>query len=321
MILVTGAAGFIGFHVAAHLLEEGRDVIGVDTINSYYDPALKRARLEALSANKRFRFAQIDIAEAGALERAAPVSDVTHIIHLAAQPGVRYSLEAPFAYEHANVRGHLSVLEYARAGAGVKHLIYASSSSVYGDRSDGPFLESDRCDEPASLYAATKKACELMSYTYAHLYGVKATGLRFFTVYGPWGRPDMSAWLFTEKVLRGEPLTLFGAGRYLRDFTYIDDVSAAIMKLVDLPPEGTPPHEIYNIGNSRPTMVLDFVTAIEKATGRTAQRILAAPLKTEVAATFADHSRASARFGFSPATTIEEGVPRFVAWYRARYGV
>jgi UDP-glucuronate 4-epimerase len=319
MILVTGAAGFIGFHVARRLLEAGRDVAGVDTINAYYDPALKRARLEALSRFKGFRFTQADIAEEGALEAAAPLGAVTHIVHLAAQPGVRYSLEAPLAYEHANVRGHLRVLEYARRAPKLEHLVYASSSSVYGDRADGPFRESDRCDEPASLYAATKRAAELMSHTYAHLHGVKSTGLRFFTVYGEWGRPDMAVWLFTESVIAGKPIKLFSEGRLKRDFTHVDDVAPAVIALMDLPPEKTPPHDIYNLGNSRPTIVLDLVRTIEQAVGKPANIDLAPPQKTEVTATFADHARATARFGFQPKTTIEEGVPRFVAWYRQRY--
>ena len=219
MLLVTGAAGFIGYHVARRLLESGADVTGVDSLNAYYDPALKQARLKQLAAFPRFRFVAGDIATPGVLETVVPAADITAIIHLAAQAGVRYSLEAPFEYERANVAGHLAVLEYARAAPRLKHLVYASSSSVYGDRADGPFREDDRCDAPASLYAATKRACELMSETYARLYAIPQTGLRFFTVYGPWGRPDMAYFIFTEKMLRGETLTLFGDGKLARDFT------------------------------------------------------------------------------------------------------
>jgi UDP-glucuronate 4-epimerase len=318
MILLTGVAGFIGFHTARRLLDAGHEVVGVDVVNAYYDPSLKRARLSQLEGRQGFRFVEADIADVGALAKALPTADVTHIIHLAAQAGVRYSLEAPLAYEESNTRGHLCVLEYARSAPKLQHLIYASSSSVYGDRSDGPFREDDRCDTPASLYAATKRACELMSYTYAHLHGLPSTGLRFFTVYGEWGRPDMAYWSFTDKVLKGEPITLFGEGKYLRDFTHVDDISPAIVALLDLPPTDTPPHAIYNLGNSKPTDVLDLVKTIERATGKAANIILAPPQKTEVTATFADHSRATARFGFSPKTTIEEGIPRFVEWFRGR---
>jgi UDP-glucuronate 4-epimerase len=280
MLLVTGAAGFIGYHVARRLLESGAEVTGVDSVNAYYDPALKRARLAELARFANFRFVEADIAAPGALQAAAPQAEVTAIVHLAAQAGVRHSIEAPFEYEHANVAGHLRVLEYARHAPKLRHLVYASSSSVYGDRSSGPFREDDRCDTPASLYAATKRACELMSETYARLYAIPQTGLRFFTVYGPWGRPDMAYFSFTDKVLKGEPLTLFGDGKLLRDFTYIDDVSAAIETIIGKPPAGKPPHALYNLGNSQPSTVLDLVAAIEAATGKHAERILAPPPTT-----------------------------------------
>jgi len=321
MILVTGAAGFIGFHVARRLLERGHAVFGADTINAYYDPALKRARLALLEAHPGFRFAAIDVADFEALRAAVPAAEVTHIVHLAAQAGVRYSLEAPFAYEHANTRGQLAMLEFARAAPRLAHMIYASSSSVYGDRKDGPFRETDRCDQPASLYAATKKAGELMAHTYAHLHGLKLTGLRFFTVYGEWGRPDMAVWGFTEKVLKGQLIRLYGEGALVRDFTHIDDVSPAIERLLDLPPKAVPSHTIFNIGNSRPVSVRDLLATIEKAAGRPANIELTAAPKTEVAATFADHTRATEAFGFVPRMTIEAGAPRFVSWYRARYGL
>jgi UDP-glucuronate 4-epimerase len=314
MLLVTGAAGFIGYHVARRLLESGADVIGVDDLNAYYDPALKHDRLAGLANFPRFRFVAADIAEPGALARAAPRADVRAIVHLAAQAGVRHSLAAPFLYEHANVGGHLAVLEYARHGPPLQHLVYASSSSVYGDRSDGPFREDDRCDTPASLYAATKRACELMSESYARLFAIPQTGLRFFTVYGPWGRPDMAYFLFTKQMLAGETLTLFGDGELARDFTYIDDVAAAVVRIVDRPPAG---HALYNLGNSRPSTVRDLVGAIERAAGVAAKIQFAPPPPGDVTTTFADHTRASAAFGFAPSTSLDEGIARFVDWYKA----
>lgn len=318
MLLVTGAAGFIGFHAARRLLESGAEVVGLDSVNAYYDVGLKRARLGELARFANFRFVEGDIAEPSVLEAAAPRDALEVIVHLAAQAGVRHSIEAPFAYERANVAGHLAVLEHARHAPRLKHLVYASSSSVYGDRTSGPFREDDRCDAPASLYAATKRACELMSETYARLYGIPQTGLRFFTVYGPWGRPDMAYFSFTDKILRGEPVTLFGDGKLSRDFTYIDDVSAAIETIIGRPPAAAPPHALYNLGNSHPNTVLELVAAIEKATGRTAERILAPPQPGDVTVTFADHSRATAAFGFAPKTGIEEGIARFVDWRTQR---
>jgi UDP-glucuronate 4-epimerase len=317
MFLVTGAAGFIGYHVARRLLAGGADVVGVDNLDPYYDPALKRGRLQQLSAFPRFRFVEADIAADGALDGALPPGEVRTIVHLAAQAGVRYSIEAPFAYERANVRGHLQVLEYARRAPQLAHLVYASSSSVYGDRADGPFREEDRCDTPASLYAATKRSCELMSETYARLYGIRQTGLRFFTVYGPWGRPDMAYFIFTEKMLRGEPITLFGDGLLARDFTYVDDVAEGVARALQAPPQGTPPHALYNIGNSSPSSVRDLVAAIEKASGVKAITQMAPVQPGDVTSTFADHSRASAAFGFAPATPLQDGIAQFVDWYKA----
>ncbi|MGE3142864.1 MAG: NAD-dependent epimerase/dehydratase family protein [Hyphomonadaceae bacterium] len=314
MLLLTGAAGFIGFHMARRLAGAGWDVVGVDEVNAYYNPAVKRARLAALAQLPRFRFVETDIAAEGALEAAAPAASVTHILHLAAQAGVRYSLQAPFSYEHANVRGHLAVLEHARAAPNLQQLIYASSSSVYGDRADGPFRESDRCDRPASLYAATKRAGELMSETYAHLYGVPAIGLRFFTAYGPWGRPDMALWMFTDAIMKDEPITLYGEGLLARDFTYIDDITPTIEKMLRAQRPG---HEIYNLGNSEPHAVNDLVAAIEKALGKKARTVLAPRNPVEVTATFADISCAKAAFGFAPSTKLESGVARFVEWRRA----
>jgi len=316
MILLTGAAGFIGFHVARRLALAGADVVGVDSLNAYYPLALKHARIEALAAHKTFRFVEADIAEPGALAKALAPGETTHIIHLAAQAGVRYSLEAPFEYERANVAGHLAVLEYARQAPRLAHLIYASSSSVYGDRTEGPFREDDRCDAPASLYAATKKSCELMSETYARLYGLPQTGLRLFTVYGPWGRPDMAYWSFTERLFAGRPITLFANGEAARDFTYIDDVAAAIETLVPRAPTATPPHTIYNLGNSRPVSVSAFVDALEAATGRTAIRQYAPPQLGDVSVTYADISRAAADFGYAPKTRLENGLEHFTSWWR-----
>ncbi|MEJ0060822.1 MAG: NAD-dependent epimerase/dehydratase family protein [Terricaulis sp.] len=321
MLLLTGAAGFVGYSVARRLLAAGRDVVGVDEVNAYYDPALKRLRLAELAKFPNFRFVEIDIAQEGALAKALPPGEVTHILHLAAQAGVRYSLEAPFAYEHANTKGHLCVLEYARAAPKLKHLVYASSSSVYGDRTDGPFREDDRCDAPCSLYAATKRACELMSETYARLYNIPQTGMRFFTVYGPFGRPDMAYWTFTDKIMNGEPVTLYGEGLLKRDFTFIDDMAPAIVRSLDVPPDGDPPHLIVNLGNSKPSSVLDLVDAIEAASGVKAERILAPPQKVEVSATYADISRAHALYGFAPAVPLREGIARFVDWYRGYRGL
>ncbi|MES1158627.1 MAG: NAD-dependent epimerase/dehydratase family protein [Terricaulis silvestris] len=317
MLLLTGAAGFVGFHMARRLLAAGRDIVGVDCLNDYYDPGLKRARLAQLSAAHNFRFVECDIATPGALEAALPASDVSHILHLAAQAGVRYSLEAPFAYERSNLAGHLAVLEYARAAQKLDHLVYASSSSVYGDRADGPFREDDRCDAPASLYGATKRAGELMSETYARLYGLKQTGLRFFTVYGPWGSPDMAYWSFTDSILAGRPLPLFGEGRLARDFTFIDDMAPAVERVLDLPPETNPPHRILNLGNSHPSTVLDLVAAIERATGKQAIRELKPPQKGDVTNTFADIGRAKALLGFEPSTPLDVGIARFVQWRMA----
>ncbi|MDX2233936.1 MAG: NAD-dependent epimerase/dehydratase family protein, partial [Hyphomonadaceae bacterium] len=300
MFLVTGAAGFIGYHVVRRLLEGGAAVVGVDSLDPYYDPALKRARLARLGSSGGFRFVAGDVAAEGALDAALPPADVRIVVHLAAQAGVRHSLEAPFAYERANVAGHLAVLEYARRAPQLAHLVYASSSSVYGDRTDGPFHEDDRCDAPESLYAATKRACELMSESYARLYDIPQTGLRFFTVYGPWGRPDMAYYAFTDKILTGQPLTLYGDGLLARDFTYIDDVVETISRIVAAPPSGRPRHALYNIGNSTPSRVLDLVAAIERATGAKAITQNAPLQPGDVTRTFADHGRATRAFGFTP---------------------
>jgi UDP-glucuronate 4-epimerase len=318
-ILVTGAAGFIGSHTVPQLLARGHEVVGVDSLNPYYDPALKRARLDTLLGRQGFTFAECDLAVEGALRALPQAQGVTHVLHLAAQAGVRWSLEAPFAYERSNLAGFLEVLEFARARA-VTHVAYASSSSVYGDRTDGPFREDDRCDTPASLYAATKRANELMAESYARLYGLALTGLRFFTVYGPWGRPDMAYWIFTRKVLAGEEIELFAGGAMRRDFTWIGDVAGILPVVVETPPDGSVRHEVYNIGNAGPVELMALVRAVEGATGRQARTVLRPAQPGDVSATWADVARAQARFGYAPTTALDAGIARFVEWYRGHFG-
>ena len=319
-VLVTGAAGFIGFHVAAALMRAGQRVLGVDNLSPYYDVRLKEARLAELRQHPGFGFERVDIAERGALANLVSASrDLTQVVHLAAQAGVRYSLIEPRAYVGANMVGHLEVLEACRGIVGLKHLVYASSSSVYGGNTKLPFSESDPVDTPQSLYAATKKADELMSHCYAHLYRIPMTGLRFFTVYGPWGRPDMAAWLFTEAILADAPIKLFNHGKMRRDFTYIDDAVAGVLACLSRPPtdtSATPPHRIYNLGNNRSEELERFVGVLERALGKPARRELAPMQPGDVPATYADIEAASRDFGFQPKTTIDEGLPRFVAWYR-----
>ena len=316
-VIVTGAAGFIGMHVCERLLARGERVIGVDNFNTYYDPLLKDARAQRLAAHRGFEMVRMDIADAPAFEalvrRAAPPV----VVHLAAQAGVRYSLDNPFAYERSNLAGHLSVLEACRRQPSVKHLVYASSSSVYGDRplnAEG-FTEDDPVDSPASLYAATKRAAELMSITYAKLYDLPQTGLRFFTVYGPWGRPDMAYYSFTEKILAGRAIDVYGEGRMARDFTYIDDIVDGVMGVIDRPAEPGA-HRLFNIGNNRPVGLLDMIDVLEHTLGRTAEKHMLPMQPGDVTATFADISRLQALTGYSPQVTIDEGLPRFVAWCR-----
>lgn len=322
-ILVTGAAGFIGHHLSKALLARGETVIGVDNLNDYYDPAIKQARLAALSEYPHFRFTRLDLADDSALESAVDYAEVTHIVHLAAQAGVRYSLENPRAYARSNVSGHLNVLEFARHAPHLEHMIYASSSSVYGERSNGPFRESDTVRSPASLYAATKIGGEMLSESYARLYDIPLTGLRFFTVYGAMGRPDMAYWIFTEKILRGEPITIFAGGDMSRDFTYVDDIVDGISKLLSRAPKADDGrrHNIYNLGNNTPTPLMDLVRAVEKACGVEAQKVYADKQPGDVSKTFADISRAQTDFGYDPKTKIEDGIPVFVDWYRGFYGV
>ena len=323
-VLVTGAAGFIGSETARALLERGEDVIGIDNLNDYYDPALKRARVVNLTSrfDTRFRFYQIDFAEAAALQELGP--DFDRIVHLGAQAGVRYSIENPQAYVQSNLVGHCNMLELARQRE-VRHFVYASSSSVYGGNKSLPFRVEDRVDHPLSLYAATKKSDELITESYASLYRLRATGLRFFTVYGPWGRPDMAIWIFTKALYSGDPLPLYNGGEMRRDFTYIDDIERGILACLDGPPvdDGTSkaggshaPHALYNIGNSRSEDLMRVVQLLEQATGKQA---LLEPLPMQpgdVKDTFADISAIERDHGFKPATQIDEGVPRFVAWYR-----
>ena len=319
-VLVTGAAGFIGFHVAAALMRAGERVLGVDNLSPYYDVRLKEARLAELRKLPGFAFVRLDIAEPGALVKlAAERRDIDRVVHLAAQAGVRYSLIEPRAYVSANLVGHLEVLEACRAMSCLKHLVYASSSSVYGGNAKLPFSEADPVDTPQSLYAATKKADELMSHCYAHLYRLPMTGLRFFTVYGPWGRPDMAAWLFSKAILAGEPIKLFNHGKMRRDFTYIDDVVEGVLACLAKPPADTgasPPHRLYNLGNHRSEELERFVGVLERALGKSARRDLVAMQPGDVPATYADIQAAFRDFGFHPRTTIDEGLPKFVEWYR-----
>ena len=329
--LVTGAAGFIGFHVAARLMERGGTVLGIDNVNSYYSPKLKRDRVAELDRRfgDAFRFVEVDFADNQALQAAVGEADYDRIVHLGAQAGVRYSIENPHAYVQSNLVGHINLLELARhRNSG--HLVYASSSSVYGGNDTLPFRVEDRVDHPLSLYAATKKADELMSETYAHLYRLPQTGLRFFTVYGPWGRPDMAMWLFTKAIFAGEPIDVFGEGNMRRDFSYIDDIVTGIVASLDNPPpdDGSEkaggsrgPHRLYNIGNNRSEELTRMIALIEEACGREAERRMLPMQAGDVRDTYADISAIQRDLGFRPTTPIDVGVPRFVEWYRAYHGV
>ncbi|WP_242185191.1 NAD-dependent epimerase/dehydratase family protein [Sphingomonas sp. CARO-RG-8B-R24-01] len=329
-ILVTGVAGFIGFNVARVLLARGDTVIGIDSLNAYYDVTLKHARLALLAeSGEAFTFAQVDFSDHEALDGALDGQQFDRIVHLGAQAGVRYSIENPRAYLQSNLAGHLNLLEVARHRK-VEQMVYASSSSVYGGNDTLPFRVEDRVDQPLSLYAATKKADELMSETYAHLYRLPQTGLRFFTVYGPWGRPDMAMWLFTKAIYEGRPIDVFGEGRMRRDFTYIDDIVSGIVACLDNPPAddgmvkaggSISPHRIYNIGNSRSEDLGEMISLIEQACGKPAERRLLPMQPGDVRDTFADISAIQRDLGYEPRTTIVEGVPRFVAWYRAYHGL
>ena len=316
-ILVTGAAGFIGMHVSKRLLDMNCSVLGVDSFNAYYDPALKEARAARLEARRGFEMVRADIADPEGMEQLVRTRGVTRIVHLAAQAGVRYSLENPFAYERSNLSGHLSILEAARHN-GVEHLVYASSSSVYGARplSDSGFREDDPAQPPVSLYAATKQSCELLSASYSHLYQIPQSGLRFFTVYGPWGRPDMAYFKFASAMMKGEPIEVYGEGRMARDFTYIEDIVDGVVALIDHPPDAGG-HEIYNIGDSRPVGLMDMVAALETSLGVTAEKIMRPMQPGDVPATYADISKLDALIGFKPKVMLEEGLDRFAAWWRS----
>ncbi|HEU5275990.1 MAG TPA: NAD-dependent epimerase [Xanthobacteraceae bacterium] len=329
-ILVTGAAGFIGFHVAQRLLAAGRAVIGLDNLNAYYGPELKQARLAELSRQRGFRFVKLDLADRDGTAALFSQHGFRHVVHLAAQAGVRHSLVDPHAYADANLTGFLNVLEGCR-NAKTGHLVYASSSSVYGANTAMPFSTTQNVDHPLSLYGATKKANELMAHAYAHLFGLPSTGLRFFTVYGPWGRPDMAMWLFADAILAGRPIRLFNHGKMRRDFTYVDDVAEAVVRLVDRPAAGNRrwsgdhpdpatsrvPWRVYNVGNHTPVEVTEVVRLIEAALGKTAIRELVPMQPGDVPETCADVEDLRKAVGFAPATPIDEGVKRFVDWFRA----
>jgi UDP-glucuronate 4-epimerase len=328
-ILVTGAAGFIGFHVVQRLHAAGREVVGVDNINDYYDPTLKEARLKILKGDSRFVFTRLDLSDRAATKALFEQHGFPVVIHLAAQAGVRYSLQYPHAYVDANMQGFMNVLEGCRHN-GCKHLLFASSSSVYGANTKLPFSVQDNVDHPISLYAASKKANELMAHAYSHLFGLPATGLRFFTVYGPWGRPDMAMFIFAKAILEGQPIKLFNHGKMRRDFTYIDDVSQAVVRLSDRPPQGNPnwdgshpdpatssaPWRIYNIGNNRPEDLMHVVALLEKEFGKGALKELLPMQPGDVEATYADVTDLERDIGFRPSTAIEEGIARFAKWYR-----
>ncbi len=319
-ILLTGAAGFIGSHVAQALLASGESVIGIDNLNDYYDVSLKEARLARLTPHPNFRFHKINIADKDAmLELAKSGGDITGIIHLAAQAGVRYSLINPYAYVETNVMGQVVMMELARQLPNLKHFVYASSSSVYGGNTKMPLAIEDPVERPISLYAATKRADELMAWTYAHLYKLPCTGLRFFTVYGPWGRPDMAAYIFTKQILADQPIRVFNRGKMRRDFTFIDDIVAGVIAVLEHPPvaaEGAPPAQLYNLGNSRSETLMDFITTLESAIGKKARLDFQPMQAGDVPETFADVAASTRDFGFVPKTSINEGLRKFVAWYR-----
>jgi UDP-glucuronate 4-epimerase len=334
LIIVTGAAGFIGYHVAERLLARGDDVVGIDNLNDYYDPALKQARLDRLAAHRGFRFLRADIADRPAMARIFSESKPRAVIHLAAQAGVRYSLTHPEAYVDSNLAGFVNILEGCRHNS-VQHLVFASSSSVYGTNGRQPFSEHDNVDHPISLYAATKKSNELMAHTYAHLFGLPTTGLRFFTVYGPWGRPDMALFKFTRGILAGEPIPVYNHGQMVRDFTYVDDVVEGVTRVLERPPTGDPdwnpadpdparsaaPYRVFNIGNGRPVPLLDYIAVLERCVGRKAELEMLPMQPGDVPSTMADVAELERATGYRPTTTIAEGIARFVAWYRDYYAV
>ncbi len=325
VVLVTGAAGFIGYHTACTLLAQGVSVVGVDNLSDYYDPALKQARLDRLRAQAGFVFYQADVADHAAMQAIAVAHPtIDGIVHLGAQAGVRHSIEKPYEYIHANVLGHVTVLEMARQLPGLRHVVYASSSSVYGANTALPFSVSDTADHPMSVYGATKRADELLSRAYADLHGIPVTGLRYFTVYGPWGRPDMALWLFTEAILQGRPIRVFNEGRMSRDFTYVDDIVAGTLAALDrpAPPDAFgAPHAVYNLGRGQAEPLMDMIAIIEDALGQPADKILEPLQPGDVVSTHADISCAQQALGYVPAVPLSEGIPRFVSWYRSHHGV
>ena len=331
-VLVTGAAGFIGFHVAMRLLDHGVHVIGLDNLNDYYDVRLKQARLAQLTPRERFSFVKLDLSNRQGVRDLFAGEPIRRVVHLAAQAGVRYSLVNPHAYTECNIEGFMNILEGCRHGR-IEHLVYASSSSVYGGNTHMPFSIHDNVDHPVSLYAASKKANELMAHCYAHLYRLPCTGLRFFTVYGPWGRPDMALFIFTKAILEGKPIDVFNQGRMKRDFTYVDDIVEGVIRTLDHPATADPawsgekpdpgtssaPARIYNIGNHQPVELLHFIEVLEKALGKKAEKRLMPLQLGDVPATYADIDDLTADVGFKPTTSIEVGIPRFVKWYREFY--
>ncbi|MEK7661373.1 MAG: NAD-dependent epimerase/dehydratase family protein [Pseudomonadota bacterium] len=320
LILVTGVAGFIGSHVAQALLRQNHEIIGIDNLNAYYDPKLKLDRLEGLGNQPNFEFIEGDIAEPKTFERLARKNEIGVIIHLAAQAGVRYSITNPFEYAHSNLIGHLTVLEFARNLKTDPLLIYASSSSVYGNNLVAPFSEAAALNQPVSLYAATKLADEMMSYCYAHLYGLRQIGLRFFTVYGPWGRPDMAYWDFSEAILAGRPIQVFNHGDMMRDFTYIDDIVEGIVRIASQEPVfpiAEPPHKVYNIGNNQPVKLLEFIATLENALGKKAEMEYLPMQAGDVYETSADITALQRDYGFAPNTPLAKGLQKFADWYLA----
>ncbi len=319
-ILVTGAAGFIGQAVCKKLLTDNMSVVGIDNVNDYYSPALKHARLHALEPFREFEFSALDFSDASEVQQLFANNAFDGVIHLGAQAGVRYSIENPAAYTASNLVGFANILECCRRHE-TPHLVYASSSSVYGRNAKVPFSESDPVEHPASYYAATKRSNELMAESYVNLYDMPITGLRFFTVYGPWGRPDMAPWLFTDAILKGVPIKLFNHGKMSRDFTYIDDIVEGVVRIFRTPPEGSQRHALYNIGNSSPVQLIEFIETIERCCGRKAERILLPMQDGDVPATFADTSRLEQIVGFIPDTPLEEGMSKFVDWFRGYHKI
>jgi len=318
--LVTGAAGFIGMYTAKRLLEQGHQVVGLDILNDYYEPELKQHRLAQLTSFANFTFVELDLANREGMAKLFAAEKFNRVIHLAAQAGVRYSIENPFAYVDSNLVGMMTILEGCRHNQ-VEHLVYASSSSVYGMNDKIPFSEDDQVDNPVSLYAATKKSNELMAHSYAKLYNLPVTGLRFFTVYGPAGRPDMAPWLFTEAILNDQPIKVFNQGKMLRDFTYIDDIVEGVMRIQDVLPAGDIPYNLFNIGNNEPIELARFIQAIEAACGKTAEKIMLPMQPGDVERTYADTNRLETAVGYKPQTPIEQGIQKFVNWYKEYRGI